>query len=63
MQCKSLDVCRGKMGLCVFTIMCANACFFRSQSVHLCVFKREGASETACVCPRETDTLATLVPL
>lgn len=57
MQCKSLDVCRGIMGLCVFTIMCVNACFFRSETVHLCVLKGEG------VWPRETDTLATLVPL
>lgn len=42
MQCKSLDVCRGKMSLCAFTIMCtvhASSGFFFPTSVHLGVFK------------------------
>lgn len=50
MQCKSLDVCRGKMSLCAFTIMCVRAC------VCVCVKGRD--VEAACVCPGETDTLA-----
>lgn len=58
MQCKSLDVCRGKMSLCAFTIMVHASCGFFPESVNLCVLKGETSSEAACVCPGETDTLA-----
>lgn len=68
MQCKSLAVCRGKMSLCAFMIMCVQRMIlvdFFSKSVHFCVcvcvcaFKggREQV-EAACVCPGETDTPA-----
>ena len=55
MQCKSLDVCRGKMSLCAFTIMwvqCMLPVDFSSITVHLCVCLREGQSKYSrgCMC-------------
>lgn len=47
-ECKSLDVCGGKISLCTFTIMYTGE-RASSSGIFLCAFKGETVEKVACL--------------